>query len=321
MEKFLSCDWGTTAFRLRLIEAESLSIVAEQSTKQGISDTHEQWKKSNTNEEGRLTFYLTIIREHITAIEQKIGASLNDVPLIISGMASSTVGMVDVPYKEIPFSIDGSDLKVHTIEATDDFKHTIQVISGVRTADDVMRGEETKLIGCMADVASEKSNVYIFPGTHPKHVEVKGGKAIAFKTFITGELFDLLSKESILAVSVEEGRDLQQAGNLQSFEKGVNESKDSNLLHSLFLVRTNQVFKKLSKQENYYYLSGLLIGAQLRDLTNIAFAGLTVVGNATLTPYYIAALRIVGLPEAEIISADEALIKGQYKVYKHLVNQ
>jgi 2-dehydro-3-deoxygalactonokinase len=82
------------------------------------------------------------------------------------------------------------------------------------------------------------------------------------------------------------------------------------------LVRTNQIFNKLSKQENYYYLSGLLIGTQLRDLSNTAFAGFTLVGNATLTPYYIAALRAIGLPDANSVNADEALIKGQYQVYR-----
>lgn len=324
MEQFLSCDWGTTAFRLRLIKGESLNILAEQSTKQGISNTHELWKQSAKSENERLAFYLNIIREHIGAIGQKLSASLDEVPVILSGMASSTVGMVDVSYKEIPFSIDGSDLKVHTIEANDHFKHTIFIISGVRTDDDVMRGEETKLVGCTADDTTE-NQVYIFPGTHPKHVEVKDGKAIAFKTFITGELFDLLSKKSILTVSVEEGKDLQQANNLQYFEKGVRDSEGSNLLHSCFLVRTNQVFNKFSKQENYFYLSGLLIGSQLRDLQNTPSAGLTVVGNETLTPYYIAALRVIGLANAsqepETVNADEALIRGQYKVYKYLVNK
>ncbi len=324
MEKFLSCDWGTTAFRLRLIEGESLSIIAEQSTKQGISNTHELWKQSAKSEDERLAFYLNIIQEHIAAIEQKLSTSLNDVPLLVSGMASSTVGMVDVPYKEIPFLIDGSDLKVHTIEANNHFKHKILIVSGVRTDDDVMRGEETKLVGCTSDDSSE-NHIYIFPGTHPKHVEVKDGKAIAFKTFITGELFDLLSKKSILAVSVEEGKDLQQANNLQYFGKGVNDSKGSNLLHNCFLVRTNQVFNKLNKQENYFYLSGLLIGTQLRDLQNTASAGLTVVGNDTLTPYYLAALRVISVSGAgtdpKTMSADEALIRGQYKVYKQLVNK
>jgi 2-dehydro-3-deoxygalactonokinase len=319
MEKFLSCDWGTTAFRLRLVEDENLNIIAEQSTKQGISNTHELWKQSAKSKDERLAFYLNIIREHISAIEQKLNTSLDEVPLILSGMASSTVGMVDVPYKEIPFLVNGADLKVHTIEPNDHFKHKIFIISGVRTNDDVMRGEETKLVGCTSDDSSE-NHIYIFPGTHPKHVEVKDGKAIAFKTFITGELFDLLSKKSILAVSVEEGKELQEPTNLQYFEKGVKDSNNSNLLHSCFLVRTNQVFNKLSKQENYFYLSGLLIGTQLRDLHNTTSAGLTVVGNETLTPYYIAALRVIGLADAahapETVNADEALIKGQYKVYK-----
>jgi 2-dehydro-3-deoxygalactonokinase len=63
-----------------------------------------------------------------------------------------------------------------------------------------------------------------------------------------------------LSVSLEEGSGLQSEKNLQSFQKGVNDRLGSNLLHMSFMVRTNHLFGKLSKQENYYYLSGLLIG-------------------------------------------------------------
>ena len=72
MEKFFSCDWGTTAFRLRLVEVAGLKIIAEESNQQGIAETYQRWKQSGRNEELRLTFYLNIIQQHIKLIEQKL---------------------------------------------------------------------------------------------------------------------------------------------------------------------------------------------------------------------------------------------------------
>ncbi len=319
MEKFLSCDWGTTAFRLRLVDASSFKIIEEQNTTRGIAETFQQWKKTGKNEKDRLSFYLDIIKEHIKTIERKAGISLNEVPLIISGMASSTIGMADLPYKDIPFSVDGSDIKVHSITATSSFRHNVTIISGVRTEDDVMRGEETKLIGCAAAVPDKSEHIFIFPGTHPKHVNVKNGKATAFKTYMTGEFFDLLSRKSILSVSVEEGEGLHKANNLKAFEKGVKDSISSNILHTCFLVRTNNVFNKLTKAENYYYLSALLIGTELKEVKNLTDTNITIVGNAAITPYYTIALKVLDLPEADVLiqtrQADEALIKGQFIIW------
>ena len=314
MSQFLSCDWGTTAFRLRLIETESIRVIAEESTKQGIAETYQSWKQSGRSEEARLPFYLQIISERINAIEQKTGASLKHVPLIISGMASSTIGMTDLPYKHLPVFTDGSNLTIHTVEPTDAFRNKTILISGVRTEDDVMRGEETKLVGCAAGTKNNELHVNIFPGTHPKHVEVQNGEATAFKTYMTGEFFELLSKKSILSVSVKEGGNIQSGQNLQSFEKGVKDSIQSNILHNCFLVRTNEVFKKLTAEQNFYYLSGLLIGAELKDI--MGFAGnITVVANETLSSQYVLALRILGLAkQVKMEDADTALIKGQIQV-------
>lgn len=320
MQNFLSCDWGTSAFRLRLIEAETLEIIAEESTNEGIAQTFQLWKESGKKEEVRQTFYLAIIAKHIKAIEERSGKSLDNVPLIISGMVSSTIGMVDLPYKTLPFAANGEDLEVSFIETSDSFKHEVVIISGVRTEDDVMRGEETKVIGCTSGVSNPEDHVYIFPGTHTKHVQVKDGKAIAFQTYMTGEFFELLSKKSILAVSVKKSEGFKLENNLKSFAKGINESIRSNLLHSCFLVRTNDLFKKYSLEENYFYLSGLLIGAELRDVN--AIRNITIVGNATLNAQYITGLRILNLPKdgafVKSTDADNALIKGQLQLYKKL---
>ena len=318
MRKFLSCDWGTTSFRLRLVETERLTIIEEENTKQGIAETFQKWKQSQGNEETRLGFYLDIIAKHIKAIEERSAGSLDDVPLIISGMASSTVGMVDLPYKNLPFSATGEDLEIFTIDQSAIVKNKVLIISGVRTKDDVIRGEETKLVGCAA--VSSRDDIYIFPGTHPKYVEVKDGRAIAFKTYMTGEFFELLSQKSILSVSVKKGESLQAENNFQSFAAGVNEGINSNILHSSFLVRTNDVFKKYSLEENYFYLSGLLLGTELKDLIE-GKRNLIIVGNEALTAQYLAALKVLGLPgqgiEAQIIDADKALIAGQWQVYKN----
>src|SRR5687768_1664689 len=133
MEKFLSCDWGTTAFRLRLVEVEGLKIIAEENNQHGIAEIYQRWRQSEKNEEIRLSFYLDIIEKNIRAIEQKLNTFCKDVPVIISGMASSTIGMKELPYKQLPFCTDSSDLKVHIIEATNSFYHKVVIISGVRT--------------------------------------------------------------------------------------------------------------------------------------------------------------------------------------------
>lgn len=316
MENFLSCDWGTTAFRLRLIDAVNCKVVQEEHTQQGIAATFQQWKETGKSEEGRLFFYLNIINEHIKTIEKKTGTSLDEVPLIISGMASSTIGMADLPYKDIPFSIDGSDLIMHTMPASIGFKHSVTLISGARTEDDVMRGEETKLIGCTVDVSDKSNHLFIFPGTHPKHVHVENDKVTAFKTYMTGEFFDLLSTKSILSVSVAEGEGFENPNNVEAFKKGVKDTFASNILHTCFFVRTNNVFNKLTKHENYYYLSGLLIGSELKDVKNLTNSKITIVGNEAITQYYTTALHTIGLPLIETQGADEALIKGQLKIFQ-----
>ncbi len=320
MEKFLSCDWGTSTFRLRLIEAERLTIVEEERTSQGIAETFQLWTQSPKNEEGRLAFYLDIISSNIKLIEKKTSVTLDNLPLIISGMASSTIGMVDLPYKNIPFSTTGEDLEKLTIEASGDIKQKVVIISGVRTENDVMRGEETKLIGCAA-AKNTREHIYIFPGTHPKHVVVKNNQAIAFRTYMTGEFFELLSKKSILSASVKKGEIFKTKNNLESFAKGVEESIGSNLLHSSFLVRTNQLFNKFSLEENYFNLSGLLIGTELKDLSDTS-RNIIVVGNPALRDQYITALRILKLPKeggmVSNIDADEALVKGQWEICKKI---
>lgn len=314
MDAFFSCDWGTTSFRLRYVSVAALQVLAEETSGEGIAATFNLWKQSNKSEEVRFDFYLSILKEKIKIIEQKLNVSLAGTPIIISGMASSSIGMQELPYKHIPYAANGENLVTKKINKTPGLPHELLIISGVRTEDDVLRGEETQLAGCAP--FSNDEMVFIFPGTHSKHILVKGGQVVGFNTYMTGDFFDLLANKSLLSSSVE--KTIANEVSMPSFRKGVNEA-NTNLLHSAFLVRTNQLFNKFSKQENYFYLSGLLIGQELKDLKNYNAATIFLVGTNELNAFYTTALEIL-FPGIIInsTSADEVTIRGQYVIYSML---
>ncbi|WP_375416705.1 2-dehydro-3-deoxygalactonokinase [uncultured Hymenobacter sp.] len=315
---FLSCDWGTSAFRLRLVEREGLKILAEESSKQGNAATAERWRQAGQPPEQRAAFYQTVIQEHLAKLEATVKTSLAGLPVVVSGMASSTIGMVELPYKPLPFAADGADLEVKKFEPTPDFDHETLLISGVKSEDDVMRGEEVQLVGCGFENTAEEQ-LFLHPGTHAKHVQVIGGQAVALKTYMTGELFGLLSNKSILAASVEEGGRLDGGANRHWFEEGVQASRRENLLHNAFLVRTNDLFGRATKAENYFYLSGLLIGSELQELLLRLPARIVLAGEPVLLAHYEAALRGLGISDkcpVETKTAEEVTLNGQLAVLR-----
>lgn len=322
--RFLSCDWGTSSFRLKLVEASGLKILADVDSDEGIAHVFQLWKQSGKDKKYRIPFYISIIQKSLQRLEKHLNTSLDDIPLVISGMASSSIGMAELPYKELPFSVDGSDLKTKIISGSDEFRHKTLLISGARFKNDVMRGEETQLLGGMADSVQESEQMLIHPGTHCKHIEVKNGKAVAFKTYMTGEFFSLLTNHSILSDSLKKSGQLHNPNNLRSFEKGVKSGSNANLLHQCFMVRTNHLFKELSLIENYYYLSGLLIGYELSDFPENYSKPICLSGEPVLMEHYLQAMKLLGISEkATPIStknADLMTLKGQMLML-HLLNK
>ncbi len=312
MNTFISCDWGTSAFRLRLIDVGTKTVLCEVKTSQGIADIYNNWNNQN-RQPARFSFYSRIILESVKSLEQQCEHSLQNNTIIVSGMASSSIGMIDLPYKEVPFRCDGADLITEYIAATNELPYNLLFVSGAKTKEDVMRGEETKLIGCMID--NEADQLLIFPGTHSKHIEIKKGNVSGFKTYMTGELFNLLSAKSILSSSVENDENDSKENSLSFFTKGVTEAADSNLLNSIFHVRTYRLFDHHSAQQNYHYLSGLLMGTELKDLAEKKYNSITLVSTGVLAENYNQALQTLGFSNIKCIDADDALIWGQSKLF------
>ena len=316
MQTFLSCDWGTTNFRLRLIDAATCTILSEVATNEGIQSTYNNWISQEMPLTTKVAFYQSIISTAAKKLQAEYNAPITNTPIVVSGMASSSIGMVELPYKPIPLSLENMNLEHVIIEATENFNHPVLLISGIKSDDDVMRGEETKIAGCYNSNENEK-HLFIIPGTHSKHVKTEGKNLIAFSTFMTGEMFHLLSTESILKASIEAAKFDQQ--HYQAFAKGVITGSTTNILHSLFTTRTNQLFNTYTKHENYFYLSGLLIGHELKDSIHYPFDSIHLICNKTMEPYYLTALQLL-LPSKtiKIIDSDVALIRGQLKIAKAL---
>jgi 2-dehydro-3-deoxygalactonokinase len=297
-------------------------VLAETSSARGIRDTFLLWrekaeedpaKRVGEDPGGRISFYKAILRESIQQMEDDLGVSLAGLPAVISGMASSSAGMMELPYARIPFPIDGQHIVTEYLDAGHDFPYPILLISGVRSENDVMRGEETQLMGCLED-----DGLYIFPGTHSKHILVKDRSIVDFSTYMTGEFFGLLSEKSLLSGSVERDDDLGEGIHLECFRSGVREAVGANLLRAAFQVRARQLFGVLSRKENFHYLSGLLIGTELQAIAETP-GKIYLCCGAGMNDYYEKALAVLDLCErVHIFPADwvdAAVVRGQCRIW------
>ena len=303
MNEFLSCDWGTSTFRLRLVDAVKKVTSAELKTNDGIADTHQQWLAAGRPESERIDFYRRKLDE---AIGRLSGDIVKNMPVILTGMASSSIGMAELPYQEFPFSWDLTRFPVRKINEDEKFSHPLYLVSGFKTEHDVMRGEETLLLGF--DIDDDHEKIFIFPGTHSKHVFVKNKSGVHFKTYMTGEIFNLLAEKSILRHAVKKGEDEK------SFSDGFKSGLDGNLLHHAFMVRTRQLLQHANPVSGYQFLSGLLIGAELAQLKGTHCSVYLVCGEP-LKHVYLTGLKLME-SDSEIyyLNADEMLLKAHCKI-------
>jgi len=312
MSKFISCDWGTSAFRLRLVEYPSLTILEEITSREGIADTHELMMKSNSE---RYPFYQAILAKGVAKLAGESGISLSGIPVIISGMASSSLGMMELDYKSLPVKTDGSDLLVHIENPSADFKYPMALISGVKSSDDAMRGEESLVVGSDLEETGNKQLI-ILPGTHSKHVTIKNGFVTNIKTYMTGEVFELLLSKSLLSKSVSSAGSFSKNDQLW-FQKGAHEGAENNFLNAIFHVRTKRLFNDISSEENYHYLSGLLIGSELSVLKNKSYKKIVLVSDERFFALYSTALHSLDLNQKLYCQkAETALIRGQSFIYE-----
>ena len=320
----IGCDWGTSSFRIRLVDTIDGAVVAEIRSGEGVASTFNQWNDLSQPEIPRFQFFEKKLESMISKLAAKAAADLSKLPIIVTGMASSSIGMEELPYAELPLDLTADNLLVRHYDPSSRFNHPMVLVSGIRSQRDVMRGEEVQLLGLLSLVpnptASER--IFILPGTHSKHCVVKDNRLVGFQTYLTGELYNLLITHSLLKASVDVSpADTWTNADGRAFAEGVELSRTSGLLASLFSVRTNSLFDVMSKTANSYYLSGLLIGSELAYLNQQGDERpIVVCGGSQVHTHYLKAMDVLNLTaRVQLLPGDyldQATINGQLGILK-----
>lgn len=177
---------------------------------------------------------------------------------------------------------------------------------------DVMRGEEIQIFGALSLTGLQDATV-VLPGTHSKWAQVTKGRVTGFRSFMTGEVYALLSQHSILARTLPADAPWHEDAFTQAVLLA---QRTPSVLSSIFATRTLALFDTLPVEQHPSFLSGLLIGEELRAMQAQGSGALLLVGNATLTQRYQCALQALGLVARSL--GEEATWAGHLALAQHL---
>ncbi|MBB3944934.1 2-dehydro-3-deoxygalactonokinase [Rhizobium skierniewicense] len=290
---FVAVDWGTSSFRLWLM-SKSGEILGERRSGEGMTTAMR-------------TGFPDVLASHLSAL-----SAPSDLPVVVCGMAGARQGWVEAGYVDVP--ADLADVLKGAVrvpgEAAD-----IRILPGLaqRSQDtpDVMRGEETQLLGALSADYATGEQLVCMPGTHSKWVSVSNLKVTGFSTYMTGELFDVISKHSILSHAVEGAETV--AGDLPAFQGAVAESYENPQMatNRLFTVRSGQLLHGLSATDAKAKLSGTMIGLEIAGARSSGRndAKVILVASGALGELYKAAFAALSI-DFVTIDADDAVRRG-----------
>lgn len=291
-------DWGTTSFRLWLVTGDG-AVLRESRGREGML---------HAADEG----FEPVLARHLRAVAAPEGLSI-----VICGMAGARQGWREAPYLPVP--ADPAALAASAIRVSSTLGD-VRILPGLsqpdREAPDVMRGEETQLLGLLA---AGSPSLVCMPGTHCKWVAVEVGRIARFSTYPTGELFDVLARHSILKHAVEPDARGTQADSAFRAGLRLGLADPAGLTARLFGVRAGQLLGFSERGEGAARLSGLLIGAEigaaLERFERPAFV--TLLASGTLAALYADALEAAGLP-VERADAEDATRAGLLAAARHI---
>ena len=289
-------DWGTSRFRLWLVDAQG-EVLAEKRSDDGLDAS-------------RARGFAATLESHLAELDAPRG-----LPVIICGMAGSRQGWVEANYVPVPADLPSILSGTVRIAGIDRDVRIIPGLSQSGGSPNVMRGEETQLLGAI--LSQNLSNgIIAMPGTHSKWVTLEHGRAIHFSTYLTGELYALLASQSILRHSIGDARASASPDHPQ-FAAAVDLMlSGERMLGELFGIRAAMLLDNLSPEGAAARLSGLLIGAEVAGARAKNQGRVTLVASGAMAALYGKALTHAGL-EFDLVDADEAVRKGLFVAASH----
>ncbi len=226
--------------------------------------------------------------------------------VIACGMVGSRQGWIEAPYRAVPCApLDHGGL-LHV--PTRDARLSVRIVPGLKQAApaDVMRGEETQIAGALA-LRPGFDGVLCLPGTHSKWVHISAGEVISFQTFMTGEMFALLSTQSVLRHGMA-GQDWDDS----AFDLGLPDalSRPDRIGAKLFSLRAEGLLNGLTPAAARSRLSGLLIGVELAAAKPYWLGQpVALIGSEGLSRAYARALTAQGA-RPTVLSATDCTLAG-----------
>jgi 2-dehydro-3-deoxygalactonokinase len=235
-------------------------------------------------------------------------------PILACGMIGSAQGWREAPYLDVPTNLDALGHALTAVQTRGGAAlHIIPGLIDRRALPEVMRGEETQVMGALEHAPPAAADRWFgLPGTHSKWVRVRDRHIVQFHTFMTGEVFAALCGHTIL------GRTMQQppAPDLHAFDRGVEVARSwtaRTVLSTIFSTRTLHLVGALPAEAQADYLSGLLIGHEVAALEPLAVTGAVVlVGADELCRRYQRALSAFGHAPASI--APDVTPRGLWRI-------
>ena len=231
-------------------------------------------------------------------------------PIIICGMAGAKTGWKEAAYLKAPCPPVNKE-KIIQIE-TEDQRISVNIIPGImqKSPPDVMRGEETQISGYLSKNPNF-DGIICLPGTHTKWVHISAGEIVSFKTFMTGEIYQTLSKHSILKDSVK-SNDFDFTAFLEAFEDIY--SNPALISSKFFSLRAIDLLENTSTKFLKSKLSGYLIGSELAGAKSYWLGqNIVMIGNDDLCILYEKALKKLGL-NTTIENAENITLNGLKQV-------
>jgi 2-dehydro-3-deoxygalactonokinase len=296
MHWLIGLDWGTSRLRAMLFDGDG-----------AVHETRSRaWGIRHLPEGGFDAALASICEGWPTA------------PVLAAGMVGSRQGWREVGYVDTPANIEALAAGIVDVRSADGRR--VGIVPGVRDAVsvDVMRGEETQVIGALAsrpELAGQAN--LLLPGTHSKWIEVRNGRIVRLATMMTGELYAILREHSILGAGIP---DTSGSGlDTDAFDAGVCAARDSaaaGALTKLFSARALMLDGRLALGAVPDYLSGLLIGEELRAGLASGWlqgdAAPLVVGDESLCARYSRAATSFNLPEPDTVL--DASARGLWRI-------
>ena len=288
----IGINWGSSNFRAHLI-AHDGTVVDTLEAAAGVA---------------------SLQRDGMVEMAHRVRARWPDATRVYAaGMIGSNVGWTDAGYVPCPAGFDRLCDELVPTRIGELALHIVPGLACVRERDeapDIMRGEETELLGLQVSGRLDDAPLVALPGTHTKWVRIEGGRVVEFMTAMSGEIYDRLTTAGLLA-SIVEG----PGGDGEAFRDGVRTSaaRTLGLGALLFGARARVIRGMLAKADASAYLRGLLIGSEIADALALfpqpRERALPLVGSAAVCTLYAAALDELGIASRTIASSD-AIARG-----------